>query len=449
MATILSMPKWGLAMKRGLVVEWLKQPGESVQQGEPVVQIESEKATNEVEAPATGILRWITVKEGENASVGEPIALITASGEELSDEQVATLLRGDVEARQQQAEMLTKKRTAPKTSASAVVGGTVRAPVSAGGRVNASPAARRLAQELGIDLATVPGTGPGGMIGREDVLLAAEETKASAEEAEEQVIDVGGIATHYLVAGPINAPRVVFVHGLGGSLTTWALNLPAFTQQFRICALDLAGAGSSDKPTMDYSVSSLADFLARFLDALGSGWQRVSIVSHSLGGAVALTFAEHYPQRIERLVLVDSAGLGPEIDNTLLNLLRTEPTPEHIRAELACFFANINLVQQALVDQVYQQRMLPGTREALLATTEAAFGVGRQRVDLRETLAALPNQVLVVWGISDGVIPVAHAEEATRARQSRLEVFTDCGHCPHIERNDAFNQLVMSFLGGI
>ena len=80
-------------------------------------------------------------------------------------------------------------------------------------------------------------------------------------------------------------------------------------------------------------------------------------------------------------------------------------------------------------------------------TTEAAFGVGRQRIDLRETLAALPNQVLLVWGTADGVIPVAHAQEATRARQSRLEVFTDCGHCPHIEHSDEFNQLVMSFLG--
>jgi len=199
---------------------------------------------------------------------------------------------------------------------------------------------------------------------------------------------------------------------------------------------------------MDYSAPSLADFLARFLDALGSGWQRMSIVGHSLGGAVALAFAEHYPQRIERLVLVDSAGLGPEINNTVLNLIQTEPTPEHIRAELAYFFANVNLVQQALVDQVCQQRMLPGAREALLATTEAAFGGGRQRIDLREMLAVLRNQVLVVWGTADGVIPVAHAQEATRARQSRLEVFTDCGHCPHIERSDAFNQLVISFLGG-
>jgi len=284
------------------------------------------------------------------------------------------------------------------------------------------------------------------MIGREDVLRAAEEAKAPSEEAEEQVIEVGGYATNCLVAGPPNASHVVFVHGLGGSFSTWALNLPAFAGQFRICAFDLVGAGSSDKPTMDYSVPVLADFLARFLDALGSDWQRVSLVGHSLGGAVALAFAGRYPERVERLVLVDSAGLGPEIDSTVLNLVRTEPTPEHIRTELACFFADPNIVQQSLVDQIYQQRVLPGAHAALLATTEAAFGGGQQRIDLRETLATLPAPVLVIWGAADRVIPVAHAQEASRVQKSRVEVFTDCAHCPHIERSDAFNQIVMSFL---
>ena len=70
MATIVSMPKWGLAMKTGLIVEWLKHPGDAVQQGEPLVEIESEKATNEVDAPATGMLRWLEVAQGENAPVG-------------------------------------------------------------------------------------------------------------------------------------------------------------------------------------------------------------------------------------------------------------------------------------------------------------------------------------------------------------------------------------------
>jgi pimeloyl-ACP methyl ester carboxylesterase len=448
-ATILSMPKWGLAMKTGLVVEWLKRPGDSVQKGEPIVQIESEKATNEVEAPATGMVRWLGVPEGQDAPVGAALAVIIVPGEELTDEQVEALIREDAEIKRQKAEMLIGQRKAATKETASGTRATVRAPSSTGGRVNASPAARRLAQELGVDLTIVAGTGPGGMIGREDVLRAAEEAKAApSEEAEEQDVDVDGIAAHCLVAGPVNAPHVVFVHGLGGSLATWSLNLPAFADQFRICALDLVGAGSSAKPATDYSVSALAEFLARFLDALGPDWQRVSIVSHSLGGAVALAFAGSYPQRVERLVLVDSAGLGPEIDRTVLELIHSEPNPENVRVELTHFFANEGMIQQELVNQLYQQRMQPGAREALVATADAAFNDGKQLIDLRDILERLNVPVLVVWGVADAVIPVTHAQEAERTPLSRLEVFADCGHCPHIERADAFNQLARAFLVG-
>src|SRR5947209_20019868 len=375
------MPKWGLAMKTGLVVEWLKRLGDAVQQGEPIVEIESEKATNEVEAPATGILRWLEVREGQDAPVGAVLAVIAVAGEELSDEQVAALIREDAEIKRQKAEMLTRQRATTKAAATGT-GTAVRAPVSPGGRVNASPAARRLAQELGVDLTIVVGTGPGGMIGREDVQRAAEEAKAAlSSEVEEKDIDVGGLAAHSLIAGPVNAPHVVFVHGLGGSFTTWSLNLPAFAEQFRICALDLIGAGSSAKTATDYSVPALAAFLARFLDALGPDWQRVSIIGHSLGGAVALAFAGSYPQRVERLVLVDSAGLGPEIDRTVLDLMCSEPTQESLRSELTHFFVQADLLQQALVDQLYQQRTQPGAHEALVATAQAAYGRGRQRSD--------------------------------------------------------------------
>jgi pimeloyl-ACP methyl ester carboxylesterase len=443
-ATILSMPKWGLAMKTGLVVEWLKRPGDFIQQGEPIVQIESEKASNEVEAPATGILRWLEVPEGQDAPVGAALAVIVMPGEELSDEQVKALIREDTEIKLQKAEMLTRRQTTTTGTRAAI-----RVPSSTGERANASPAARRLARELGVDLATVIGTGPGGMIGREDVQRAAEEAQAApSEETEEKDVDVDGITVHCLVAGPINASRLVFVHGLGGSLATWSLNLTAFAAQFRICALDLVGAGSSAKPAMDYSVPALAEFLARFLDALGPAWQRVSIVGHSLGGAVVLAFARSYPQRIERLVLVDSAGLGPEIDHTVLDLIRSEPTRESLRTELRHFFTQPGLVQQALVDELYQQRTQPGAHEALLATSNAAFGDGQQQIDLRDTLAGLDIPVLVVWGDADAVIPVAHAQAAKRAPQSRLQVFANTGHCPHIERADEFNQLVQSFLAG-
>ncbi len=242
MATILSMPKWGLAMKVGTVVEWLKRPGDPVQQGEPIAQIESEKATNEVEAPATGMLRWLEVEETQEAPVGATLAVIVAPGEELSDEQVAALIREDAESKRQKAEEMSRQKAATRTAQSTRAG--TRPQAGPGGRINASPAARRLAQELGVELATVTATGAGGMIGREDILRAVEATKAvPSAEAEEQDIEVDGITTHYLVAGPVDAPHVVFVHGLGGSLTTWSLNLAVFAEQFRICALDLVGAG--------------------------------------------------------------------------------------------------------------------------------------------------------------------------------------------------------------
>jgi pimeloyl-ACP methyl ester carboxylesterase len=399
-----------------------------------------------VEAPITGTLRWLEIQEGQDAPVGAALAVIVAPGEELSDEQVSALIREDAEIKRKKAEALGGKKTASGTSPTGTRA-PVRATVSPGGRVNASPAARRLAQELGVDLATITGTGPGGMIGREDVQRAAQEAKdASSEEVEEKDVDVDGIMTHCLVAGPINAPHMVFVHGLGGSLTTWSLNLPAFAGQFRICALDLVGAGSSDKPATDYSVPALAAVLARFLDALGPEWQRVSIVGHSLGGAVALAFAADHPQRVERLVLVDSAGLGPEIDPTVLELMHSEPTPANVRSELTHFFAQPGLIQQALVDQLYQQRMQPCAHEALVSTADAAFSNGQQQIDLRDTLASLNIPVLVVWGEVDAVIPVVHAQEGKRAPQSRIEVFTGSGHCPHIERAGAFNELVRTFL---
>jgi pyruvate dehydrogenase E2 component (dihydrolipoamide acetyltransferase) len=171
-----------------------------------------------------------------------------------------------------------------------------------------------------------------------------------------------------------------------------------------------------------------AEFLARFLDAPGPDWRSVSLVGHSLGGAVAL---------------VDSAGLGPEIDSTVLDLMRSEPKPEHIRAELTLFFAHPGMVQEVLVEQILQQRWQPGAREALLATSEAAFGEGRQQNDFREMLAGWTKPLLILWGDVDAVIPIAHARAAG---QGRVEVFAGCGHCPHIERAEAFNQALLAFL---
>ena len=165
MATELTMPKWGLSMQEGLIGQWLKADGESIQAGEPIVEIETEKITNVVEAPSAGILR-IVHQAGATIPVKQLIGWITAPGEAVPDDSApaAAVSAAPVES----------NGAAPSAS-------TVSAPsVATGGAVTAMPAARRLAKERGIDLATITGSGPNGAITVADVERAASAPKPTA-----------------------------------------------------------------------------------------------------------------------------------------------------------------------------------------------------------------------------------------------------------------------------
>lgn len=146
----LLMPKFGLTMEEGKVERWLKKEGDDVKRGEPIVEISSEKITNTVESPVDGIVAKILVKEGEIAKVGTPIAIIALSKEEYErlkvEPEKAKLEKASVEE-----------------------------------EINASPLAKRIAKEKGVDLRLVKGTGEGGRITKEDVLRFIESMEKKAE----------------------------------------------------------------------------------------------------------------------------------------------------------------------------------------------------------------------------------------------------------------------------
>jgi pyruvate dehydrogenase E2 component (dihydrolipoamide acetyltransferase) len=149
------MPKLSLTMETGKIVRWLKKEGDKVEKGEPILEIETEKVTVEVEAPASGILHKILAKEGEDVPIQKTIAIIREPGEEIPEEVAAP----PVEAKKPEVVAVTEK------------------PLE---RVKASPLAKKLAKEYGVDLTKIKGTGPGGRIVKEDVLRAVEEAKAAA-----------------------------------------------------------------------------------------------------------------------------------------------------------------------------------------------------------------------------------------------------------------------------
>ena len=158
MATVVAMPSMGYDMKEGIVVRWRKKEGEQVARGEVIAEIETDKATVEMEAYASGVLGKILAEEGASIPVGDLIAVITAPGEE-----VPPLENLTTEA-PQEAPAEASEPSPPVATETATA-----APAAQTGRVAATPIARRLAMELGVDLAQVTGTGPNGRIQEDDV----------------------------------------------------------------------------------------------------------------------------------------------------------------------------------------------------------------------------------------------------------------------------------------
>ena len=122
-------------------------------------------------------------------------------------------------------------------------------------------------------------------------------------------ITLNGERVAYRIAG--KGPVLLLVHGMAGSSETWCHVMPALAKRFTVVAPDLLGQGESDKPRGDYSLGAHANLLRDLLDALGHS--RATIIGQSLGGGVAMQFAYQFPERCERLVLVDSGGLGREV----------------------------------------------------------------------------------------------------------------------------------------
>jgi len=442
MPTIVTMPKWGLTMTSGTITGWSREEGDPVTEGIPLLTVETEKAVDDVEAPASGVLRKIVAGVGSEVPVMGAVAVITAPGEDLSDEDLQALV-------------------ATSSGATATVGGAAPRVVREGrqasrddsGRVNASPAARKRAGELGVDLASVEATGPGGRITSEDVERAAEAVAASAAAPRTEVIELSdGAKIATLLAGPQDAVEtIVFLHGLGGTQSTWANVLGAFAETYRIAAVDLPGHGASDKlapDSTDYSIPGIATKIGELLEKLELA--PAVLIGHSFGGATALQLALDRPKLVRALALVDSAALGSEISGELLDRVESEPSRDEARRLLELFFENRRFVLDRGIDDMHAARTSPGADEAVKAIAGNAFSRQGQNLVLINRLDELEVPLLIVWGEFDRVIPSRHAVAAIAAQPTAwLEIMADVGHVPQVEAAPAFAAIVNRWLASI
>jgi pyruvate dehydrogenase E2 component (dihydrolipoamide acetyltransferase) len=169
MATEIKLPRLGQGMESGTIVKWLKSEGQQVEKGEPLYELDTDKVTQEVEADASGVLLKIAVAEGE-VPVGRTIAVIGEQGESVEVSDDAQEEGSPARAREQERERGREASTRGEMSEQVT---QIREPQSGNGRVKASPLARRIARERGVDLSNVAGTGPEGRVVAEDVERAA------------------------------------------------------------------------------------------------------------------------------------------------------------------------------------------------------------------------------------------------------------------------------------
>lgn len=261
-------------------------------------------------------------------------------------------------------------------------------------------------------------------------------------------IQTGAIQTNYHDVGE-GAP-VLLIHGSGPGVSAWAnwrLTIGALSDRFRCLAPDMAGFGYSVAPDgWEHSREKWLAQLIAFMDAKGIA--KAHVIGNSFGGSMALALAIHYPDRVDKLVLMGSVGVPFELTPGLDAVWGYTPSVANMAALLKIFAWNQALVGEDLARMRHEASVRPGVQEAYASM----FPAPRQRwVDAmahpEAAIRAIGHETLLVHGRDDKVIPLATSLTMNQwIDNSQLHIFGRCGHWTQIEHAAAFARLVAGFL---
>ncbi len=275
---------------------------------------------------------------------------------------------------------------------------------------------------------------------------------------ESKYIKVEGLNIHYLTAG--EGSPVLLLHGGGvdSASLSYGFSIGPISHMHRVLAPDWPGYGNSDKPEIEYTIAYYIDFLGHFMDALGL--ERVSLVGFSMGGAIALGFTLQSPQRVDKLVLVDSYGLGKEIPLRAISYMLVRLPLLHkipwmirkrsrgmIRRSLRRAIYDPKAITDDFVDEVWQLMRIPGAERAVRSWRKDEVRWGGLRTNFLDRLNEITLPTLFLHGMEDRLVPVSWAQRASSlVKGSRLHAIQQCGHCLPREKTHEFNQAVLEFL---
>lgn len=275
---------------------------------------------------------------------------------------------------------------------------------------------------------------------------------------QDRYVEVDGIRTRYWDAGS-GDEAVLLIHGIGRYVEDWLSFIDTLASSHRLVALDLPGYGLSGKPcSFPYTLDAFAGFVGAFLDTLHL--DVVSVIGHSLGGAIATRFAIMFPERCHGLILVSSAGLGRGLSLLfklasipLVGELLTRPDPSKGEQTMRFIVHDIATITPEMSAFDHAMATQEGAPQAFLKTVRASVNIlgqkpGAYGPNLRG-LSGVGPRVGCIWGREDRIIPPSHADKVAETLPgAMIRVIDGCGHLPMREKPALFNEAVARMLDG-
>jgi len=272
---------------------------------------------------------------------------------------------------------------------------------------------------------------------------------------QQKTFDYQGIKINYYEAG--QGPPLILLHGFGGCSYSWRFLAPELAQDHRVFTLDLKGYGLSDKPEDgNYAVSNQADIVAAFIRS--QDLHDLVLIGHSMGGAVTLMtylkLRSDHPARLQRLVLIDSAGYPQKLPWFIW--LAQAPglgsvggklvSPRFAAAQVLkkCYYYDDKITEEQIDTYAYYGS-LPGAREAVVQTAKQIVPGDIDALVAKYKTISVP--VLVIWGEEDEVVPLSVGKNFKRdIPNSELVILPKCGHMPPEEEPRETTRVIKQFL---
>jgi pyruvate dehydrogenase E2 component (dihydrolipoamide acetyltransferase) len=439
MATEVILPRVDMDMTTGRIARWYVEEGAAVEKGQPLFEIETDKAAMEIEAPETGVLRKLPLEEGGAIAVGSTVGWICRPDEPLHPPAAAVVPAPPPAPVPPQAVPAQGMAPAQLETAAVVLNG------SSHGAIAATPLARRLAAQHRITLAEVPGSGPRRRIQARDVEQAVKAAPAPGPLASVPAAAARSASSRlnrrWLRAG--EGRPLVLIHGFGGELNGWRPLVASLQPNRPVLAIDLPGHGASPAlaaPSLTGLAETMAEALAE--EQLGA----IDLIAHSLGAAVATELADTAPLDIRSLFLMAPAGLGPEINGDFLAGFCRARSEESLGPWLRLLVADAAALTTAFVRATARLRQDEALSRAQSALAQALFPDGTQAFSIRPALERLGMPIRVVFGTDDRIIPAHHA--ALVPGLVAVHRLRGIGHMPYLENQTLLARILSHHLAG-